>query len=353
MPADAPWYAALPPLGEAPSPRWRTDEFREELRAWVEGEVGVLTAMEQVHLRPWSTVWRLESAQGVFFAKQNCPLQAFEARLMGTLARRAPSRIVPVTAVDADRGLLLTPDQGVVLGDKMSDDDVTSWTSLVVAAMRLQRELADHTPELLDAGLARLRTQEAAAYVEARTASLAALPPDDPRRLAPEALEPIQALAPRIAEWIEQVEALGLPDALVHNDLHAYNVFGEPSPSPTADTGLRFFDFGDALLMQPLAALLIPLNVMAHRLEAFGGDPRLWRVADAALEVWSDLAPAGELRAALPAALQLGRLGRVESWTRVCATMTDEEYAEYGDAAAAWLDTLRLDPPTGWDAPPR
>jgi hypothetical protein len=33
--------------------------------------------------------------------------------------------------------------------------------------------------------------------------------------------------------------------------------------------------------------------------------------------------------------------------------MTDEECAEDGDAAAAWLDTLRLDPPTGWDAPPR
>jgi hypothetical protein len=351
--ADTPWYAALPSLSAAPSPHWRTEEFREELRAWVEGEVGALTTMEQVHLRPWSTVWRVESARGVFFAKQNCPLQAFEATLMATLARLAPSRIVAVTAVDADRGLLLTPDQGVVLGDKIADDDVASWISVVVVAMQLQRELVDHTQELVDAGLVRLRTQEAAAYVAARTASLAALPTDDPRRLAPDAVEPIQALVPRIAEWAEQVDGLGLPDALVHNDLHAYNVFGEPASAPTADAGLRFFDFGDALLMQPLAALLIPLNVMAHRLEAFGGDPRLWRVADAALEVWSDLAPAGELRAALPAALQLGRLGRVESWVRVCATMTDEEFGEYGDAAAAWLDTLRLEPPTGWDPPAR
>jgi hypothetical protein len=297
--------------------------------------------MEQVHLRPWSTIWRMESAAGVFFAKENCPHQAFEAALMATLARLAPGRVVPVTAVDADRGLLLTPDQGVVLGDTIADDDIEAWTRVVVAAMELQRELAGHTEDLAAAGLVHLRLADATAYVAARTASLAALPATDPRRVAPESVEAILALRSEIERWVEQVEALGLPDSLVHNDLHAYNVFD-------TDAGLRFFDFGDALLMQPLAALLIPLNVMAHRLEAEAGDPRLWRVADAALEVWTDVTPARELRAALPAALQLGRLGRIESWARVCATMTQEELDEYGDAAAAWLDTLRLGPPTGW-----
>lgn len=341
MPADQPWYAALPPSGVAPSPRWRTVEFREELRGWVEGHVGPVTAMEQVHLRPWSTIWRMESADGVFFAKQNCPLQSFEAKLMAELARIAPDHVVPVTAIDADRGLLLTPDQGVVLGEKIAHDDIAAWTRVVVAAMELQRELAGHTDELVAAGLVPLRLGEAAAYVDARTAGLAALPEGDTRRLAPESVEPIHALGPQIGRWVEQVGALGLPESLVHNDLHAHNVFD-------TEDGLRFFDFGDSLLMQPLAALLIPLNVLAHRLEAQSGDGRLWTVADAALEVWSDVAPLSELRAALPAALQLGRLGRVESWARVCATMTPAELEEDGDAAAAWLDTLRLDPPTGW-----
>ena len=341
MPAELPWYAALPPSGVAPSPRWRTEEFRGELSEWLEGHVGPVTAMEQMHLRPWSTVCRVESAAGVFFAKQNCPPQAFEAQLMAVLARLAPDHVVPVTAIDGDRGLLLTPDQGVVLGEKIATDDLAAWTRVVVAAMELQRELAGHTDELVGAGLVSLPPSQAAAYVDARAASLAALPDADPRRLAPESVEPIRAVRPEIERWVEQVEALGLPDSLVHNDLHAHNVFD-------TDAGLRFFDFGDSLLMQPLAALLIPLNVLAHRLEAPVGDARLWTVADAALEVWSDVAPLSELRAALPAALQLGRLGRVESWARVCATMTSEELGEDGDAAAAWLDTLRLDPPTGW-----
>ena len=93
--------------------------------------------------------------------------------------------------------------------------------------------------------------------------------------------------------------------------------------------------------------LLIPLNILAEKLGADGDDPRLWRVADAALEVWTDLVPAAELRAALPAALQLGRLGRIESWVRCQPSLNDEQLGEWGPVAATWLGTLDADPPVG------
>ena len=108
---------------------------------------------------------------------------------------------------------------------------------------------------------------------------------------------------------------------------------------------MRFFDFGDALLAHPLSALFVPLNILLHRLEAQPDDPRLRRVADAALEVWSDVVAPGELRAALPAALRFGRIGRAESWFRVTATMTAPELAEYGDAGTWWLGALGDPPP--------
>jgi Ser/Thr protein kinase RdoA (MazF antagonist) len=127
---------------------------------------------------------------------------------------------------------------------------------------------------------------------------------------------------------------------LNHNDLHENNVFD-------VDGRLRFFDFGDALVTEPLGVLLIPLNILGGRLEADSDDPRLWRVADAALEVWSDLVPAAELRAALPAALQLGRLGRVETWVRCQPSLSDDELAQWGPVAATWLGTLDADPPVG------
>ena len=61
--------------------------------------------------------------------------------------------------------------------------------------------------------------------------------------------------------------------------------------------------------------------------------------ADAGLEVWSDVAPAAELRAALPAALQLGRLGRVVTWARCWSrrrSATSPGEAGFGDASVAW-----------------
>jgi hypothetical protein len=127
---------------------------------------------------------------------------------------------------------------------------------------------------------------------------------------------------------------------LNHNDLHGNNVFD-------VDGRLLFFDFGDALVTDPLGMLLVPLNILRETLRADADDRRLWRVADAALEVWSDLVPPAQLRAALPAALQLGRLGRVESWVRCQPSLSDVQLAEWGPDAASWLGTLLEQPPLG------
>ena len=61
--------------------------------------------------------------------------------------------------------------------------------------------------------------------------------------------------------------------------------------------------------------------------------------------------PAAELRAALPAALQLGRLGRVESWVRCQPALSDDELVEWGGAAVGWLGTLLEQPPVGMVEP--
>jgi hypothetical protein len=342
--SETPWYSALPVSGPGPSVRWATPAFAAELTEWVTDALGgcgvEVVSLEQVHLRPWSTLWRARGGDGIdYWAKQNCMHQNFEARLLTVLDELAPHRVVPVVAIDGERGLHLVPDQGPVLGDGVANDDLDVWCRLVAHAMALQREVAGHEGRLTGAGVTTMPTAEAADYVGARVDQLAGLADGDPRRLDAEVAQEMRALLPTVAGWAGQLAALAMPETLVHNDLHANNVFARP------DGQLRFFDFGDAVLAHPLSALMIPLNVLAHRLEAGTGDARLARVADAALEVWSDVVPAKALRAALSAALQLGRLARAESWLRVCATLTDEESAEYGDAGAWWLASLRTDPP--------
>ena len=278
----------------------------DEVGRWVGEQVGSGVTVQLAKVRPWAVVWQATDGEGrSWWAKQNCPGQAFEAELVAVLARLAPAYVVPVTVADPGRGLLLTPDQGAVFADTVDDGDLDAWVRLVQRAMELARATAGHGAELLATGLTGCRA------------------PDE--------------VADHVDRAREEAGATGLPDTVVHNDLHEHNAFDAPD-------GLRFFDFADAVWGHPLSGLLVPLTVLSSHL----GDPaptdrRLRRVADAALEVWTDAAPLAELRRSLPAALRLGRLGRAESWARIEPHLDSTDLAELGGAAAAWLG--RLDDP--------
>jgi hypothetical protein len=325
-----------PVRGTPISPVWRSAEFVTEMAQWCRSVLGTEVRLEEVKIRCWSAVWRVLTDDGTYFAKQNCPGQAFEAALMDELARLT-DRVVPVTAVDRDRGFLLTPDQGPVLRESLGDSEAT-WTAVIREAALLQRELVAHVDVLARAGACRIGAAEAVAYAETRLEQYAALSAGDPRSLDAAAAERLRRVLPDLGRWVEQVLALGLPVTLNHSDLHSNNVFSLPS-------GMRFFDFGDAVLSDPLAVLLATLSSMRFHLDCGPGDPRLTRVADAAIEVWSDLAPAVEVRAALGPSLQLGKLARSESWARCLTNVTDEELAEFGDSAAYWLLDITEPPP--------
>lgn len=327
-------YADLSLRLPSTSARWSGDGFRDELTAWVTDAVGAPLAMESVRQRPWSTVWRVETRSGVFFAKQNTPLQAFEARLLTVLTELVPTYVVPVTAADPERDLLLTPDQGEVLGDV--PDPLETVSRVMRAAAELQRELVPHVDALTRAGLTALTPFDVLPYVQQRLDEVAALPAGDARAFELGAAQKLEAFHPALAGAVETVAALGLPTTLNHNDLHTFNVF-------EIDGRMRFFDFGDALLTDPLSALRVPLGGLAHHFECPIDDPRLLRAVEPALEVWSDLVPVTQLRAALPSALRLGRLARCESWIRCYPSMTDEELGEYGEAAAYWLAAVADD----------
>ena len=318
------------------SPVWASAEFEAELGQWCRSVLRTDVSLEVTKIRCWSAVWRVLTDDGVYYAKQNCPGQAFEAALMQVLCRLS-HRVVPVTAVDLDRGFLMTPDQGPVMREAMGEN-VDTWCAVVREGALLQREVVDDVDELERAGGRRLGAAEAATYAATRLEQYEALPEGDRRRVDPGAAARLREVLPELDRWIEQVQGLGLPVTLNHSDLHSNNVFA-------LETGMRFFDFGDAVLSDPLSVLLATLSSMRFHLDCGPDDPRLARVADAAIEVWSDLAPTAELRAALAPSLQLGKLARSESWARCLTNLTDEEMEEFGDSAAYWLLVLSEPPP--------
>lgn len=295
---------------------WSSPAFLEDLRVWLSPHIGEVRSLERVKDRPWAAVWRVDAAAGGHYVKQNCPAQQQEARMLSVLARIAPEHVVTPVAVDVERDLTLTADQGPVLRDRPGDD---RWAELLRDAMLLSRASAEHLDEL---ALTSIDPAAAREYVEGARESW---------DIPPEFRAGVDAAVAAAGVAGDELAALGLPLALNHNDLHDANVFA-------AERRLLFFDFGDAVASSPLAALRIPLEGYARRLGTNAGDPRVLAAADAALEVWSDLAPMPQLRAALPAAWRVAALCRAESWHRILSSVPERFVDEdYRDADADWL----------------
>jgi Phosphotransferase enzyme family len=324
---------------ESTSARWATSTWRDEAYAWIERilrDRGLVRTgeIEQPRIRFWSTQLTVPTDVGRLWFKENCPDQGFEARLVGVLADVVPDHVVAPLAIEPERGWLLTPDAGPTL--RSLDDSLGLWVRLAANWADLQRRVSPYVDRLVDAGAPMSRPLDAPELIARRVEEYAALPADDPTRLDPADAERMRAVLPTIATWAEQVADVGLPLSLDHNDLHANNAF-VPRPD---EEHLRFFDFGDSVVGHPLCSLLIPLNVLGHELQVDDDDPRLLRVVDAYLEVWSDLVDASTLRAVVDPARQLGRLHRSESWRRVLRSADAAERAEFGDSPTVWLTTL-------------
>ena len=132
---------------------------------------------------------------------------------------------------------------------------------------------------------------------------------------------------------MDQVGALGLPLTLHHNDLHTFNVF-------EVDGRMRFFDFGDALLSEPLGTLMVPLGGIAQHLEIPADDPRIRRPRRARARGLERPGAARRAACRPPRGPAAGATRRCESWLRCFAGMNDAELAEWGGAAAYWLGSL-------------
>lgn len=96
--------------------------------------------------------------------------------------------------------------------------------------------------------------------------------------------------------------------ALDHDDLHQRNVLG---------TGpYRFYDWGDAVLAHPFAALLVPLQVL--------DGPRRERARGAYLDAFADLAPRSELLDTLAPACRVATIARALTWERALRSAREQ-----------------------------
>jgi hypothetical protein len=316
---------------------WATAEWRDQALAWADDHLAAAGLardgqVTQPHLRPWATVLRIPTGGGPVWLKACSPGTAAEVGLHEVLARTVPDRVLVPLAADTARAWLLLPDGGPVLGERLEGEPLAeALAASLVAYGRMQLDLAPRVDDMLAAGVADMRPAALPArFEEALDATAATADPDRHRQVA--------ALRPRVAAWCERLGASPVPASLDHNDLHPWNVLGEPAAP-------RFYDWGDAVVAHSFAAMLVPLGFVATLLGTGADDPRVLAARDAYLAVFSGAA-GDDLVPTLELACRVAKIARTLTWDRaVRAAHEQGEELEDRWRLAPWetLSTLGAD----------
>jgi hypothetical protein len=326
----------VPGAGPAdPRLPWVQPAWLAEATAWIgarlaEGDIEPAGEVEQPHVRWWSTVLRVPTAEGDLWFKANAPPHAFEARLLELLAAVAPGRVPEPVALDLDRGWVLMRDGGERLRELVhSSRDLHHWESVLPAYGELQLAVAPELDVLLAAGVPDGRLAALPGQVAGLLANPEACLVGRPDGLDPADYERLKALLPEFGERCARLAAFGIPETIQHDDLHDGNVF-------VRDGRYLVFDWGDSCVSHPFNSLVVTMRALVHRLELPPGGPDVLRLRDAYLEPFSGLGTHAELVEAADLAHYVGTAARSLNWYRLIYArepefrFDDEDAVPYG-----------------------
>lgn len=315
-----------------PTPeRWRDAAWQESALAWADGALTArgLTrvAWSHPHIRPWSTVVRIETDRDPFWLKAPGDGARFEVALLALLADLdAPHTPRPV-ATSVEHGLVLLTDGGdvsrVAHGGRTPPEVMTGYLALYGS---LQRSLEPHVEAFIGVGVDDLRPARMPQVLERTIEALEGERP--PGRLTSEDAARLRAVLPAYAEACAELAGAGIAPTLQHDDLHDSNILSD---------GPVFIDWGDSCVGHPFGTMLATMRSMAfhHGLEV--DDPLFSRVADAYTEAWTDVADRRTLRRQVELAIRVGPLTRSLSYRQATTGVDEEAWQADADAMPEWL----------------
>jgi hypothetical protein len=320
---------------------WAQPDWLLSAREWIEEHARIAGEIEQIHLRPWSTVLRVPTVDGDLFFKAASISGTFEPALTLLLAARVPERIAEPVAVELERGWMLTRDAGTRLRELVQTAaDLHHWTTLLPAYAALQIELASEVDELLRLGVPDRRLARIPELLADLLEDTDALMVDLPDGLTSEELARMRKELPEIAKMCAELSGFGIPETLQHDDFHDGNVF-------VRDGRHVFFDWGDSCVSHPFHTLVVTLRSVAARLDLEPGGADLLGLRDAYLEPFAFFAEPAALREAFDLAYRVGTIGRTLAWYEYVRE-SDPRYRSAGSVAYGLQRFLERGPIGTW-----
>jgi Phosphotransferase enzyme family len=314
------WLDRLDGQIDPRTPPWVSPAWYPRVAAWIAEQMARagMPATDRsriVYQSSIGTVLRTAAADEVTFTKCPAPLFHAEARITRALASRTPDLIPEVIDIEPAQGWLLMRDFGTrTLGEAPQAE----WARGLGAVARIQSTWVDGHDELLAAGAQR---RPLADLIDRLPEILEIDGLAD--RLSPALLVSWPGALPRLIDAGHELADIGLPDALLHGDLHPWNI-------AVGDGQLRVFDWSDAAIGPSFFDLALFLG------RADNLDLRVV-MRDAYLDVWADVAPRARLERASELAMALGAIYQVMTYQTLLPALPPEDSAEFAGADVDWL----------------
>ena len=327
---------------------WTQPAWLQDARTWIAENLAyqgipVTGPVEQVHVRPWSTILRAPIPESAIYFKAAIPLLAREPGLTQALYRLQPGCIFPVLAVDLERGWMLTPDGGPALRAYLKTPaDLVRVEALMPIFARLQIDTIAHLDDLAPHVPFDRRLDRLPGLFEDLLDDKAAMRIDQEMGLTAGQFTRLRALLPRFTDMCARLAAYRIPPALHHDDFHDANVHYVDSGE-----GAHYIisDWGECCLAHPFFSMLICLRSLGERAgypdeatdipEAL--PPDLARLRDLYLQPWERFETRANLAAAFSLAWRVGMVNRALTWHQVVASLDPALQPDYRYTVPAWL----------------
>ena len=222
---------------------WARPGWFRQATTWIKRELqelGYTVTGPPQHTHYWSLacVMRTPTDRGdiYFKAAADLPLFVNEPAVLTGLSHFFPDVVPAPLAVDRLRRWMLLPDFGPPLDEAPS---LEAHIKMLHCHGKIQRQAVGMTGKLLALGCIDRRLPVLASQVDGLAHDVRAL-----EGLSDEEIENLRRETPRLKAMCAELDAFGIPNTLMHGDLHLGNVAHR-------DGRLLFFDWTDAAVGHP------------------------------------------------------------------------------------------------------
>lgn len=315
---------------------WEQAGWLESAKTWIKAEIGrqgleLIAEIDQVHVRPWSTVLRVITSGEICFFKASAPYFGHETALTGYLARHFPQLSPHIIALDAKRHWLLMRDAGQPLRNLIKESQsVEPWREVLPLFVSLQKSMMNRQADLLKLGVPDRRLIALPVLFKKLLEDKAAMLIDQPEGLTMDEYQRLEAISLRFESMCAQLANCGIPESLHHDDFHDGNVF-------VSDGRTVFTDWGECAVAHPFFSLVVMLRGVENSLEVQADAAQVQELRDMYLSLWDEYGSLAELRQMAALAERVGLANRALTWHLVIAQLPKNLTAEYAMAVPAYL----------------